>query len=277
MDLSPFRPPRVRVMGEPIDLVTCEDVIRFIGRKVQARQKAVIVNHNSHSLSLIRRHPEMREFYDRADLIEVDSIPLVLWGRLTGQPISRAHRCTYLCWRDMFWDRANASAWRVFYLGGAPGVAEKAAERLRGSFPGAVIETRHGYFDMMPGSAENEAVVRAIAAFRPDVVFCGMGMPRQEIWLQQNYDRLAAGVLMPVGAAFDYEAGVQRAAPRWVGSLGLEWAFRFAVNPKRLFHRYFVEPWGLLPLAVGDVAGAFLPPRRHPPTALGAPRSEARP
>ena len=263
MDLTPFRPQRIQVMGEPVDLVTCDEVVGFIARKVEARQKSVIVNHNSHSLALIHKHPQMRDLYDRADLIEVDSTPLVLWGKLTGKPISRGNRCTYLCWRDMFWRDADARRWRVFYLGGAPGVADKAADRLRRIAPGAVIETRHGYFDMTPGSAENEEVVRAVNAFRPDVIFAGMGMPRQEIWLEQNHDKLTGGVLIPVGAAFDYEAGVQKAAPRWTGRLGVEWAFRFASDPARLFHRYFVEPWGLMPLLMRDLTGGFKPgPRR---------------
>jgi len=261
MDLTPFRPQRIRVMGQPVDLVTCEDVIRFVARKVQARQKAVVVNHNSHSLALIAKHPEMRALYDRADLIEVDSTPLILWGKLTGKPINRGHRCTYLCWRDMFWVLAGELGWRVFYLGGAPGVAERGAAAIRRFAPKAIIETRHGYFDMTPGSAENAEIVEAINAFRPDVLFVGMGMPRQEIWLEQNHDALETGVLIPVGAAFDYEAGVQKAAPRWSGRMGVEWAFRLASDPRRLFHRYLIEPWSLLPVAVRDLTGGFEPPR----------------
>jgi len=276
MDLTPFRPQRIRVMGEPVDLVTCDDVMRFIARKVETQQRAVIVNHNSHSLALIRKTPQMRDLYDRADLIEVDSTPLVLWGKLLGKPIGRGNRCTYLCWRRPFWDLADQRRWRVFYLGGAPGVADRAAERLRERAPGAVIETRHGYFDMTPGSADNEAIIRQINAFQPDVLFVGMGMPRQEIWLAQNHDRLKGGVLIPVGAAFDYEAGVQKAAPRWTGRLGVEWAYRFLHDPKRLFHRYFVEPWELVPAAFTDLLEGYRPVRRSAPPRLIQPHGPAR-
>jgi N-acetylglucosaminyldiphosphoundecaprenol N-acetyl-beta-D-mannosaminyltransferase len=254
MDLSPFPAQRIQLMGQPIDLVTCEQVMGFLARKVSRGRKAVIANHNAHSLYLINRHPEMRALYERADLIEVDSMPLLLWGKLMGEPASRGHRCTYLCWRDMFWEMADKYRWRVFYLGGAPGVAETAAETLRWSYPGAAIQTRDGYFDMGCGSTENAAVVEEINAFRPDVLFVGMGMPRQEIWIERNYDALATGVLLPVGAAFDYEAGVQRAAPRWTGRLGVEWMFRFFSDPRRLFGRYFIEPWALIPLALEDIA-----------------------
>jgi N-acetylglucosaminyldiphosphoundecaprenol N-acetyl-beta-D-mannosaminyltransferase len=187
-------------------------------------------------------------------MIEVDSMPLLLWGKLMGQPVSRGYRCTYLCWRNMFWRMADRYQWRVFYLGGKPGVAETAAQALRREAPGAVIQTRDGYFDISAGSVENAAVVAQINAFRPDVLFVGMGMPLQEIWIERNYQALLTGVVLPIGAAFDYEAGVQHAPPRWTGSLGVEWAFRFASDPPRLFRRYFIEPWSLIPLALKDVA-----------------------
>ena len=123
----------------------------------------------------------------------------------------------------------------------------------------ATIATHDGYFDIALSSPENAAVVAEINAFRPHVLFVGMGMPRQEIWIERNFAALDFGAVLPVGAAFDYEAGVQRAAPRWTGRLGVEWAFRFASNPRRLFRRYFVEPWSLIPLALQDVAERIAP------------------
>jgi N-acetylglucosaminyldiphosphoundecaprenol N-acetyl-beta-D-mannosaminyltransferase len=273
MDLSPLRPQRIRVMGQPVDLVTCEQVMRFLTRKVEGRRKSVIANHNAHSLYLIDRHPEMRAFYSKAELIEVDSTPLILWGKLMGEAITRRHRCTYLCWRDQFWALADQNQWRIFYLGGEPGVAEAAASNLRRIAPGAVIQTRDGYFDMSTGSAENAAVVAEINAFRPNVLFVGMGMPRQEIWIERNYAALDDCVTLPVGAAFDYEAGVQTAAPRWTGRVGIEWAFRFATDPQRLFRRYFVEPWSLIPVAFKDASGRIAPRA----TITARPRIEARP
>ncbi len=244
--------------------------MRFLGRRIMGGRKTVIANHNSHSLYLLDREPEMRAFYDRADLIEVDSMPLILWGKLMGEPISRGHRCTYLCWRDEFWELADQNEWRVYYLGGEPGVAETAAERLRPIAPGAEIKVRDGYFNMAPRSTENAAIVAEIKAFRPHVLFVGMGMPRQEIWLERNYDALPPTVMLPVGAAFDYEAGTQNAAPRWTGRIGLEWLYRFTTNPSRLFYRYFVEPWALIPVAARDVAGRIAPKpvRRRPPVVL---------
>lgn len=259
MDMTRIRPQRIRLLGEPVDLITPAEVLSFVARKITADQRAIIANHNTHSLYLVARDPEMRDFYGRADLIELDSVPMILWGKLTGKPVSRRHRCTYLDWRADFWRLAARHGWRVFYLGGAPGVPELAAERLRERYPGVTISGRHGYFDAGEGSADNAAIVDEINAFRPDIVLVGMGMPRQERWIAQNYDRLERGVVFSIGAAFDYEAGVQMAAPRWLSRLGFEWAFRLATSPRRLAHRYLVEPWSLAPRALRDMALAFAP------------------
>jgi N-acetylglucosaminyldiphosphoundecaprenol N-acetyl-beta-D-mannosaminyltransferase len=244
-------PRRIQLLGGEIDLVTCEDVFAFTADRIAAGRKGVVANHNLHSLALLRRDPQMRAFYERADIIEADGTPVIAWGALLGRGLTRAHRCTYLDWREAFWARAVERGWRVFYLGGERCVAAEGAEAVRKRWPGVQpIGTADGYFDM--DGPENDWIVRRINIFAPDVLFVGMGMPRQERWILANYDRLEGGVVFPVGAAFDYEAGRVPTPPRWTGRLGLEWLFRLAAEPKRLAHRYLVEPWGLLPAAVGD-------------------------
>jgi N-acetylglucosaminyldiphosphoundecaprenol N-acetyl-beta-D-mannosaminyltransferase len=251
--MDPARPPRLRLLGAEFDLVTPSQVMAQVAAWVAADRPAVVANHNSHSLYLFRRSPELRAFFAAADLIEIDSVPVIAWGRLLGRPVSRAHRCTYLDWRDDFWRLADARGWKVFYLGGAPGVAEAACANLSKAWPNARLAARHGYIDPDPASAENQAVLAQIEAFSPDILFIGMGMPRQEMWILKNRAAVARGVMFSVGAAFDYEAGVQTAAPRWLGRVGLEWLFRLATQPSRLAHRYLVEPWFLLPAALDDL------------------------
>ena len=247
---------RVHVLGGAMDLVRPEEVFHFVAGKIAAREGAVVANHNLHSLYLIRKDPRIAEFFRTSDLIEVDSVPVIFWARIVGRASRRFHRCTYLDWRDAFWERAIRENWKVFFVGGAPGVGETAAARIRADWPGAQLRTHHGYFDAAPGSAENRAVVEAINAYRPDVVLVGMGMPRQEIWVLENQAKLGPCVTFTVGGAFDYEAGVQRPAPRWVGQVGMEWLFRLAVDPQRLFTRYCMEPWHLLGPAIRDLGKA---------------------
>jgi len=234
-----------------------EEVLLHVERSVEAGVQSVVANHNLHSLYLIRRTPGMRRLYDAADLIELDSTPLIHFARLLGHSARPQHRCTYLDWRDHFWSLADRKGWRVLYVGGEDGVAEEAARRLTTRYPGAMVKRLSGYFDASPGSLGNTAVLAAIKDFAPHVLFVGMGMPRQELWIADNLASLPAVPILPVGAAFDYEAGVQKAAPRWMGRLGVEWLFRLIADPKRLFTRYCIEPWFLIGPALADVREAM--------------------
>jgi N-acetylglucosaminyldiphosphoundecaprenol N-acetyl-beta-D-mannosaminyltransferase len=116
-----------------------------------------------------------------------------------------------------------------------------------------VLRVHHGYFDIAPHATQNRALLAQITAFEPDIIFVGMGMPRQEQWILANRAQLKRGVMFSIGAAFDYEAGVQIPAPRWMAPLGLEWIFRLATQPRRLARRYLLEPWFLIPAALEDL------------------------
>jgi len=266
------RKERVALLGGQVDLVRPEEVLHHVTKAVRDNAPFVVANHNMHSLYLLRGGGEFGDFYEQADLIEVDSAPLIHFARLLRLQSRPFHRCTYLDWKAHFWSLGDRHGWRVFYLGGGQGVAEAAAEKLQADYPGVHLRTRDGYFDAKPGSAENARVLASIEAFEPHILFVGMGMPRQEIWIQQNKAALPPCVIFSVGAAFDYEAGVQSAAPRWLGPLGLEWAFRLLNDPRRLFSRYCIEPWSLIGCAINDLRGAAAR-RFRPPTGEAEPAS----
>lgn len=247
---------RVQLLGQTIDLVRPEEVLHHLGRWIAEGRKAVIANHNLHSLHLVRRSPRMQAFYDRADLVELDSTPLMAFARMIGLNSRGFHRCTYLDWRDAFWSLSNRHGWRVLYVGGTAEVCRIAVERLSARYPRAVIAATDGYFDVTPGSDGNMAVLARVAEFQPHVLFVGMGMPRQEEWIIDNLDALPDAAIFSVGAAFDYEAGAQKTAPRWTGRLGIEWLYRLAADPRRLFRRYCVEPFGLIDLFWADIRNA---------------------
>jgi N-acetylglucosaminyldiphosphoundecaprenol N-acetyl-beta-D-mannosaminyltransferase len=157
---------------------------------------------------------------------------------------------------------AADKGWRVFNLGSPKQVAEKCAAELRRLHPTLKLEVGSGFFDARRGSAENEAVIRRINAYRPDLLLVGMGMPRQEFWTQENFARLNAHVILSSnGAAFDYLAGVVPTPPRWAGRIGLEWFFRLIKEPRRLFARYLVEPWYILLLLMMDYPRTQLWPK----------------
>ncbi len=266
---------RVRLLGQTVDLVRPEEVLHHVETWVAEGRKAVVANHNLNSLALLQKHPELQGFFDRADLVEVDSTPLIHFAKLLGLQGRAFHRCTYLDWRDHFWSLVNRNGWRVMYVGGAPGVVERARDRLIHAHPKADIRVRDGYFDATPGSADSAAVVEQVRAFSPHILFVGMGMPRQELWILNTLEALPDCVIFSVGAAFDYEAGAQKAAPRWMGRFGLEWAFRLVNDPRRLARRYLIEPWSLSGLIASDLIGAARSRRARRQVASGA-RAETR-
>ena len=171
-----------------------------------------------------------------------------------GLPIERAHRVTYADWIWILVSEAARQGWRIFHLGGAPGVAERAARLLSARYPELEMGTHHGYFDQDPEAAENLRILERLADYRPDILMVGMGMPRQEHWILDSIDRLNAGVILPCGACMDYVAGVVPTPPRWAGRIGLEWLFRLVREPVRLSKRYLVEPLFL----VGPFAGELI-------------------
>ena len=254
---------RVTLLGAGMDLLKPEEMLHFVRGCVAAGRKAIVANHNLHSLYLLRRNPQMAAFYARADVVEVDSLPLTLWARVIYGRSRRFHRCTYMDFRTLLWDWAQADGWRVYYLGGKPGVVEKAGERLTARWPGAVIGGRDGYFKH--GGEEEAEVLADIAAFRPSILMVGMGMPQQEVWIERCYDRLPDCVILPVGAAFDYEAGIIATPPSWTGRVGLEGVYRLLCEPRRMFARYVLEPWTLLGPALRDLLDRGRLRRQHAP------------
>ncbi len=157
------------MLGQLVDLVKPEEVLHHVQTAVAEGRKTIVANHNLHSLYLIQKNPEMRAFYAQAEMVEVDSTPMIWFSRTLGLHSRGFHRCTYLDWRAHFWSVANRRKWRIAYVGGEPGVSETAAERLNAVYPDAQILPRHGFFDASAGSADNAALIADIMAFNPQI------------------------------------------------------------------------------------------------------------
>lgn len=240
-------------MGQRMHPVTISQLHDFMVSAITHNKQRIIGHHNAHSLYLLRRNPDMQLFYHKADLVYVDSMPLIALARLSGYKLSRDCRITLV---DHFLSTMKLAAskhWRVFYLGGKPGVAERAFQSLQVHAPNVQVATHHGYFDHQPESKDTMQVIQAIHDFKPDLLWVGMGMPVQETWLHHHAHHLQVPVIWACGATADYFAGEQPMAPRWMGRAGLEWLHRLATQPRRLGKRYLIEPWFLLPAAIRDV------------------------
>lgn len=240
---------RLRLLGGDVDPVTPAEMLAATEVFLAGGGTAVIANHDSQSLRLMRRTPAVRAFFEDADLTRIDSLPMILWGRLMGLKVGREHRAAYADWQGDFWTLAKARGWRVFHIGGAPGVGERAAAAIRARHAGVNLAVHDGDFDINPASADSRALRRDIEAFDPDVVLVGMSLPRQAAWISENRYGIGRGVFLPVGPAFEVEAGERPAAPRWTTDLRMSWLYRLAARAVR----YLVQPWALTPAALADV------------------------
>ncbi len=230
--------------GVPLDAVTTDDLTAVVERLVLTgpTSPAVVANQNLHGLYFARKSPPYDQLTREAAIVHVDGMGVVLLARLLGLPIAREHRTTYADW---VWDLmkvAERNSWRVFFLGGTESVNGLAIGRLTSTFPSVAIEGHHGY--LTPSS--EAFVLGKIAAFKPQLLFVCMGMPRQEEWVLRNKSNLEAGVVLMAGACVDFVAGTTSTPPRWMGRVGLEWLYRFAGDPRRLAVRYLIEPWSVL-------------------------------
>lgn len=243
------------LLGARVHAMTVHELFNDIARAIEAERRWVVGYHNLHSLYLYHHDAVMRRYCDQANRIFIDGMGLVLAARLAGLPIGRQHRSTSIDWLMALTTLAATRGWRIFLLGSRPGVAARAAEVLCEASPDLQIDVAHGHFDMDPTAAENEAVLARIRGFQPSILIVGMGMPRQEQWVVENRHRIDATVILNLGAIFDYLGGEVPTPPRWMSRIGFEWLARLAAEPSRLWRRYLVEPWSLLPLLVRDMIG----------------------
>jgi N-acetylglucosaminyldiphosphoundecaprenol N-acetyl-beta-D-mannosaminyltransferase len=248
----PARDRQFSIMGVRCHALSLSELTRTVEEAVALKkQQCIVAHHNLHSLYLYYSDSRMREFYDRAAYVHVDGMSIILLSRLLGLSVDRSHRVTYVDWMGPLMKTAAEQGWRIFYLGSKPGVAEKGRSILRSRFPSLCLDTAHGYFNATRGSADNRSILNKIGAYKPDVLMVGMGMPRQEHWVLDNLEDLAANAILLSGAAMDYVAGDIPTPPRWSGQIGLEWLFRLAGEPRRLWNRYLLEPWFLLRMLMG--------------------------
>jgi N-acetylglucosaminyldiphosphoundecaprenol N-acetyl-beta-D-mannosaminyltransferase len=248
--------PTYQMLGVTVQPLDAERLCQVMDQAVLTGERWIVGNHNLHSIYLFHRDAAMRRFYDRARYVFIDGMSLILVGQLLGLRLRRSQRITAIDWLRPILAHARARGWGVYFVGSAPGVAERAAEILRAELPGLRVAVSGGFFDTTPGSADNEAALSRIRNFGPQVLIVGMGMPRQESWVINHLDEICANIIMNQGAFLDYVAGVQSPPPRWLSRLGFEWLCRLVYNPRRLARRYLVEPWSLLPLLLRDVLRA---------------------
>ena len=232
--------PKVRVWGLPFAPFRRREAADAVVELMEAGRPAFFITANTQYAMLTARHPELLEINERAAFLIADGAPIV-WASRGAIPerVTGADLLFDLC------ELAAARGHRVFFLGGREGVAVEAADRLRALYPGLQIVGTACPPHRELSAEEHEALLAEIREARPNLLVVAYGQPKGELWIDRNLAHLGPVVCVQVGASLDFVAGQVRRAPAWIGKIGMEWAFRLAMEPRRLAPRYSQNAWFL--------------------------------
>ncbi len=253
---APRAATRVKLLGVPLDRVTAEEACHRIERALAEGRGGWVITPNLDILRRLVRLPEFAELCADADLRLADGMPLIWASRLQRTPlperVAGSDFIFALC------EMAARAGRRVFLLGGNPGAAETAAARLREQFPSLLpVGTSCPLFGFERDPAQMAAIVKDLQGTSPDVVFVGLGSPKQELLIKELRRVLPRAWFLGIGVTFSFVAGEVRRAPPWMRRVGLEWLHRLAQEPRRLAKRYLVHgvPFALRLLAASAWQG----------------------
>lgn len=227
---------RVNVLGVGVSAIDSQMAVETIARWIADRDRHFVTITGVHGVMESQRDEEIRRIHNRAGLVTPDGMPLVWVSRLLGY--SQVRR---VYGPDLMLAVCRASVekgWRHYVYGGSEGVPELLAERLCGRFPGLQVVGMYSppFRSLTPD--EDREIAERIDAARPDIVWVGLSTPKQERWMDAHVGRLNVPVMVGVGAAFDFHAGLKPQASVLMQRLGLEWLFRLSSEPRRLWRRY---------------------------------------
>jgi N-acetylglucosaminyldiphosphoundecaprenol N-acetyl-beta-D-mannosaminyltransferase len=245
--------PRVNILGVGVSAITMAMALRTIEEWITLRVPHYVCVTSVHGVMESQRDASLRQIHNRAGMVTPDGMPLVWLSRLMGfRRVERVYGPDLML---AACERSTELGHRHFFYGGGPGVAERLAARLQVRFPGLKLAGTCSppFRPLTP--EEDRAVVERINAALPDIVWVGLSTPKQERWMASHIGRLQAPVLIGVGAAFDFHAGLKQQAPRWVQRSGLEWLFRLVMEPRRLWRRYLINNPGFLMLILLQALG----------------------
>lgn len=232
------------VLGVTVDAVAMPQVIAQLETWIADRERTRYVTFtNVHAVMQARSDASFKRVLEEADMVCPDGRPLVWVGGQSGANVDQ------VCGPDLmveFMRTTQTKPYSHFFYGGSPAVVEKLARELTWKFPDIKIAGLYSPPFRPLTVAEEAAVVKMINDAAPDLVWVGLGCPKQEKWMQEFRNHLKTAVLLGVGQAFDIHAGTLRQAPRWAREHGFEWLFRLCLEPRRLWRRYLIYNTGFV-------------------------------
>jgi N-acetylglucosaminyldiphosphoundecaprenol N-acetyl-beta-D-mannosaminyltransferase len=221
----------ISILGVRVDDVTYEEALTHIEGSITAPSggHCQIATVNVEFIMEARRNPAFHRVLSAADLCVPDGVGVIWASRRRGTSLRQ--RVAGVDLVERIAARAGQRGWRIYFLGAAPGVAERAAATLSARCPGLKVA---GCYAGSPRQEEEEEIVARVRQAKPDVLFVAYGAPQQDLWIARNQARVGVAVALGVGGSFDFIAGVAQRAPDWVQRAGLEWMHRLMREPRRI-------------------------------------------
>jgi N-acetylglucosaminyldiphosphoundecaprenol N-acetyl-beta-D-mannosaminyltransferase len=229
--------PKVNILGVQVDVIDTDGLHRAIAQSIHQQRRDVYAYVNINAINIARSDERFQSFLNRAHVVYCDGEGVRLGARILGQYLPPRVVLTYWIWELCeLLERENFS---VFFLGSTAQFVREAVERVHARFPAIrIVGSHHGYF--AKHGRESDAVVETVNRAAPNVLIVGFGMPMQEFWIEENFTRLNANVILPAGSMINYTAGRKSMAPQWMANHGMEWLYRFFQEPGRLWKRYLI-------------------------------------
>jgi N-acetylglucosaminyldiphosphoundecaprenol N-acetyl-beta-D-mannosaminyltransferase len=234
--MDPAWSSRVDVLGVGISAVTQAQSVDAIGSWIAGDDRKYICVTGVHGVMECQRSAGLLGIHERSGLTVPDGVPLVWAAHHAGaEHVERVYGPDLML---AACERAASKGWRCFFYGGQDGVPELLAKQLVERFPGLQVAGCYSPPFRALTAAEESAEIKLINESRADIVWVGLSTPKQERWMASRFGALEVPVMVGVGAAFDFHAGLLRQAPGWMQRHGLEWLFRLCMEPRRLWRRY---------------------------------------
>lgn len=236
---------KVNVLGVGIDNYDLAGALARVEQIIADKKPEYFGAINMNQLVLYHENETFRRITDSAGLLTVDGQPIMWIAKLLGTPIKQKLTGPYFM--QEVCRMAGERGYKVFLLGGAPGSGEAAARKLKTMSPQLQV---CGIYSPPFGFEKDEAELAKIndmlKSSGADLLFVGLGSPKQDIFIGENKDIYQIPLSFSIGIAIDYFAGRVKKAPDWMNRIGLEWFYRFCQEPKRLFKRYFIDSWKVI-------------------------------